>query len=299
MKILVFRDDQHGTAIVVAAAVINWAFLTKRDLGKVKLVSSGAGASALAVLDMLVSIGLKKENIVVTDREGVVYEGRNTGMDPYKQRFAAKTKARNLTEALAENIDVFLGLSAAGALKAPMIKNMNKDPLVLALANPTPEIMPHEVAEARPDAYMATGRSDFANQVNNVLCFPFIFRGALDVGATGINEEMKRACAHAIAELARQETSVMAESYGAENLTFGKEYLIPKPFDPRLITLVPMAVAKAAMESKVATRPITDWKAYQEKLDSVVNQTTMVMRPVIALAQKRKTPCDFCRRRRI
>lgn len=287
MNIPVFHDDQHGTAIVVAAAVINWAFLTKRDLAKVKLVTSGAGASALACLDMLVSVGIKRENIIVTDREGVVFEGRNVGMDPYKQKFASKTKARSLTEALNEKVDVFLGLSAAGILKPDMIKNLNKDPLVLALANPTPEIMPDQVASARADAYVATGRSDFTNQVNNVLCFPFIFRGALDVGATQINEDMKRACAHAIAELARQETSVMAEAYGANNhLSFGKDYLIPKPFDPRLITLVPMAVAKAAMDSGVATRPISDWKAYRESLESFINQTTLVMRPVIQMAQK-------------
>ncbi len=286
MNIPVFHDDQHGTAIVVAAAVINWAHLTKRKLEDVRLVASGAGASALSCLDMLISVGLRRENITVCDREGVIHKGRNGNLDPYKSRFAQDTKARTLAEALKEDVDVFLGLSAAGVLKQDMIKTMNKEPFILALANPTPEIMPSDVAEMRPDAYVATGRSDFANQVNNVLCFPFLFRGALDVGATGINEEMKRACATAIAEIARQETSVMAESYGAEDLVFGKDYLIPKPFDPRLITNIPMAVAKAAMESGVAQRPVDNWKAYQEKLNSFTNQTTFFMRPVIEVAQR-------------
>lgn len=287
MNIPVFHDDQHGTAIVVAAAVINWSLVTKRDLSKVKIVSSGAGASALACLHMLCTVGVKKENITVTDREGVVYEGRNEGMDEYKSVFARKTKSRTLTDALNEGPDVFLGLSAAGVLKPEMIKNMAKDPLVLALANPTPEIMPELVAEVRPDAMMATGRSDYPNQVNNVLCFPFIFRGALDVGATEINEAMKAACAKALAELARQEASdLVSEAYGNDTLKFGPGYLIPKPFDPRLMITVPMAVAKAAMESGVARRPIADWRAYEQRLSSFTNRTSLVMRPVVELAQK-------------
>jgi malate dehydrogenase (oxaloacetate-decarboxylating)(NADP+) len=287
MNIPVFHDDQHGTAIVVAAAVLNWSIVTGRDLAKVKIVSSGAGASALACLTMLMTIGVKKEHITVTDREGVVYIGRNEGMDQYKSKFARETKARNLTDALSEGVDVFLGLSAAGVLKPEMIKNMNESPLILALANPTPEIMPELVAKIRPDAMMATGRSDYPNQVNNVLCFPFIFRGALDVGATEINEEMKKACAMALAELARQEASdLVSEAYGNSNLVFGPEYLIPKPFDPRLMILVPMAVAKAAMDSGVARRPISDWKAYEQRLSAFTNRTSLVMRPVIELAQQ-------------
>jgi malate dehydrogenase (oxaloacetate-decarboxylating)(NADP+) len=287
MNIPVFHDDQHGTAIVVAAAVLNWSVVTKRDLSTVKVVSSGAGASALACLTMLMTIGIKKENITVTDREGVVYTGRNEGMDQYKAKFARETKARTLADALNEGPDVFLGLSAAGVLKPEMIKNMQPSPLILALANPTPEIMPELVAEVRPDAMMATGRSDYPNQVNNVLCFPFIFRGALDVGASEINEEMKKACAMALAELARKEASdLVSEAYGNKTLEFGPEYLIPKPFDPRLMILVPMAVAKAAMDSGVARRPISDWKAYEQRLSAFTNRTSLVMRPVIELAQQ-------------
>lgn len=286
MNIPVFHDDQHGTAIVVAAAVINWAKVTDRDLSTVKVVSSGAGASALACLTMLMTVGVKQENITVTDREGVVYVGRNTGMDQYKSKFARETKSRNLTDALNEGADVFLGLSAAGVVKPEMIKNMAPSPLILALANPTPEIMPDLVAEVRPDAMMATGRSDFPNQVNNVLCFPFIFRGALDVGASEINEEMKKACATALAELARKEASdLVSEAYGNKTLEFGPEYLIPKPFDPRLMILVPMAVAKAAMDTGVARRPIKDWKAYEQRLSAFTNRTSLVMRPVIDMAQ--------------
>lgn len=287
MNIPVFHDDQHGTAIVVAAAVINWAKVTGRDLADVKVVSSGAGASALACLTMLLTIGIKQENITATDRDGVIYVGRNEGMDQYKAKFARDTKARNLTEALNEGADVFLGLSAAGVVKPEMLKNMAPSPLVLALANPTPEIMPDLVAEIRPDAMTATGRSDFPNQVNNVLCFPFIFRGALDVGASEINEEMKKACALALAELARKEASdLVSEAYGNKTLVFGPEYLIPKPFDPRLMILVPMAVARAAMESGVARRPIKDWKAYEQRLSAFTNRTSLVMRPVIEMAQK-------------
>jgi malate dehydrogenase (oxaloacetate-decarboxylating)(NADP+) len=287
MNIPVFHDDQHGTAIVVAAAVLNWVKVTGRDIKDVKIVSSGAGASALSCLNMLMSVGVLKENITATDREGVIYTGRNEGMDEYKIKFARDTKARTLTDALNEGPDVFLGLSAAGVLKQDMIKNMAPNPLILALANPTPEIMPELVAEVRPDAMMATGRSDYPNQVNNVLCFPFIFRGALDVGAKEINEEMKKACAMALAELARQEASdLVSEAYGNKQLVFGPEYLIPKPFDPRLMIVVPMAVAKAAMDTGVALRPITDWKAYEQRLSAFTNRTSLVMRPVIDLAQK-------------
>lgn len=287
MNIPVFHDDQHGTAIVVAAAVINWAKVTGRDLADVKVVSSGAGASALACMTMLLTIGIKPENITATDRDGVIYVGRNTGMDQYKAKFARETNLRTLTDALNEGPDVFLGLSAAGVVKPEMIKNMAPSPLILALANPTPEIMPDLVAEIRPDAMTATGRSDFPNQVNNVLCFPFIFRGALDVGASEINEEMKKACAMALAELARKEASdLVSEAYGNKTLVFGPEYLIPKPFDPRLMILVPMAVAKAAMDSGVARRPITDWKAYEQRLSAFTNRTSLVMRPVIEMAQK-------------
>lgn len=287
MNIPVFHDDQHGTAIVVAAAVINWSKVTERDLADVKVVSSGAGASALACLNMLVSVGVKRENITVTDREGVVYEGRNEGMDQYKAVFARKTESRTLTDALNEGADVFLGLSAAGVVKQDMIMGMAERPLIMALANPTPEIMPELVKEVRPDAMMATGRSDFPNQVNNVLCFPFLFRGALDVGATEINEDMKRACAFAIAELARQEASdLVAEAYGNDELVFGPQYLIPKPFDARLMVVVPMAVAKAAMESGVALRPIDDMVAYEQRLFSFTNRTSLVMRPVFEVAKK-------------
>lgn len=287
MNIPVFHDDQHGTAIVVAAAVLNWAKVTGRDLAEVKVVSSGAGASALACLAMLMTIGIKQEHITVTDREGVVYAGRNQGMDEYKSKFARETNARTLTDALNEGPDVFLGLSAAGVLKQDMIKNMAPSPLILALANPTPEIMPDLVAEVRPDAMMATGRSDFPNQVNNVLCFPFLFRGALDVGASEINEEMKKACATALAELARMEASdLVSEAYGNQSLVFGPEYLIPKPFDPRLMIVVPMAVAKAAMETGVARRPIDNWKAYEQRLSAFTNRTSLVMRPVVEMAKK-------------
>ena len=287
MNIPVFHDDQHGTAIVTAAAVINWGLITGRDLGNVKIVASGAGAAALACLDMLCTVGVKRENIIITDREGVVFEGRNAGMDPYKSKYAHPTKARNLSEAMNEGIDLFLGLSAAGVLKQDMILKMNPQPLIMAMANPTPEIMPDLVAEVRPDAIMVTGRSDFPNQVNNVLCFPFIFRGALDVGATEINEAMKAACAKALAELARQEASdLVSEAYGNDTLVFGPQYLIPKPFDPRLMVNVPMAVARAAMDSGVARRPITDWRAYEQRLASFTNRTSLIMRPVIEQAQK-------------
>jgi len=266
MKIPVFHDDQHGTAIVVCAAIINGLNLVEKNISEVKLVTSGAGAAALACLDLLVDLGLKPENIIVCDINGVIYEGRSENMDPYKARYAVKTDARTLQDALS-SADVFLGLSAAKVLKPEWLAQMQADPLIMALANPTPEIMPDLARQARPDAIIATGRSDFPNQVNNVLCFPFLFRGALDVGASEINSEMKMACVHALAELARMEPSAAAQAaYGDDDLSFGPENLIPKPFDPRLMEIVPAAVAKAAMDSGIATLPIDDLEAYRQSL---------------------------------
>lgn len=281
MNIPVFHDDQHGTAIIVTAAFKNWIEYSGRDMKKIKLVANGAGASAIACLTLLVGAGLPRENIIVCDRSGVVYEGRNESMDPAKEKFAVKTKKRTLDEAI-DGADVFLGLSAAGAVSKSMVKSMAKNPLIMTLANPTPEIMPEEVREVRDDAIICTGRSDYTNQVNNVLCFPFIFRGALDVGATAINEDMKLACVEAIAALARKEASAeVAAVYSDEDLTFGPDYLIPKPFDPRLIVDLPIAVAKAAMESGVATRPIKDFEAYEQKLREFFIRSQLVMRPII------------------
>lgn len=285
MKIPVFHDDQHGTAIIVGAALTNWLYISKRKITDIKLVTSGAGAASLACLNVLVKLGLPKDNIIVTDREGVVYKGRTDNMDPEKIQFAVETNARTLDDAI-DGADVFLGLSAAGVLKKEMVAKMAKAPLILALANPTPEILPEEAREVKPDAVICTGRSDYNNQVNNVLCFPFIFRGALDVGATAINEEMKIACVHAIAGLARKEVSPeVAAVYGEEQLVFGLDYMIPKPFDPRLIVEIPIEVAKTAMETGVATRPITDWNAYREKLQSYTYRTSMAMRPLFARAK--------------
>jgi malate dehydrogenase (oxaloacetate-decarboxylating)(NADP+) len=282
MNIPVFHDDQHGTAIIVGAAFTNWIHLTGRDMKDIKLVASGAGASAIACLTILHELGLPKENITVTDRNGVVYKGREEGMDPYKEKFAIDTNARTLEDAI-ENADVFLGLSGPGVLNKELVGKMSPAPLIMALANPTPEIMPEEAREAQPEAIICTGRSDYTNQVNNVLCFPFIFRGALDVGATAINEEMKVACVKAIAELARQEASHEVMSvYADESLDFGPEYLIPKPFDPRLIVNIPIAVAKAAMETGVATRPIEDFEAYKEKLQQYFYQSNLLMRPIFS-----------------
>ncbi len=286
MKIPVMHDDQHGTAIVVAAAMLNGLAVTGKKITEVKLVSSGAGAAALACLDLLVALGMPIGNITVTDIVGVVYEGRTELMDPRKARYAQKTNARTLGEAI-KGADIFLGLSAPRVLKPEMVMAMGDRPLVFALANPTPEIMPDEVKAVRPDAITATGRSDFCNQVNNVLCFPFIFRGALDVGATAINEQMKIACVRAIANLARAESSdVVANAYGGQSLQFGPEYLIPRPFDPRLIVEIAPAVAKAAMESGVATRPITDWDAYREKLQQFVFRSGLVMKPIFDRARR-------------
>ncbi|MCG5074400.1 NADP-dependent malic enzyme [Paraburkholderia tagetis] len=285
MKIPVFHDDQHGTAIVVAAAFTNGLKVVGKDIKKVKLVASGAGAAALACLDLLVDLGLPLENIYVTDLAGVVYKGRTELMDPVKERFARETEARTLAEVI-EGADIFLGLSAGGVLKPEMVKQMAGNPLILALANPTPEILPELALEVRPDAVLATGRTDYPNQVNNVLCFPFIFRGALDVGATTITREMEIAAVNAIAELARQEQSdVVATAYGIQDLQFGPEYLIPKPFDPRLIVKIAPAVAKAAMDSGVATRPIEDMDAYMQHLQQFVYHSGTTMKPIFQLAR--------------
>ncbi|MGO4307295.1 NADP-dependent malic enzyme [Cupriavidus sp. RAF12] len=286
MKIPVFHDDQHGTAIVVGAAVINGLKVVGKDISKVKLVASGAGAAALACLDLLVDLGLRIENIWVTDLAGVVYEGRTELMDPEKARFSQKTDKRKLAEVI-DDADIFLGLSAAGVLKPEMVQRMADKPLVLALANPNPEIMPELVKEIRPDAVMATGRTDYPNQVNNVLCFPFIFRGALDCGATTITREMEIAAANAVAELARQEQNdIVATAYGIQDLSFGPEYLIPKPFDPRLIVKIAPAVAEAAAKSGVASRPIEDMDAYRLQLQQFVYHSGTLMKPIYAAARK-------------
>src|SRR6201996_552784 len=285
MKIPVFHDDQHGTAIIASAAILNGLKVVGKDLAKVKLVCSGAGAAAIACLDLLVNLGLAKENILVTDSKGVIYEGRGN-LDPSKERYAAHTDARSLADAI-RGADVFLGCSSAGVLKPEMVETMADKPLILALANPEPEIRPEEAKKVRPDAIIATGRSDYPNQVNNVLCFPFIFRGALDVGATTITEEMKLACVRAIAELAEEtdQGDEVAKAYEGHSLEFGPEYLIPKPFDPRLIIKIAPAVAQAAMDSGVATRPIKDMDAYREELGATVYRTGLVMRPVFAAAK--------------
>jgi malate dehydrogenase (oxaloacetate-decarboxylating)(NADP+) len=286
MKIPVFHDDQHGTAITVAAAFINGLKVVGKDIGSVKLVVSGAGAAALACLDLLTKMGLAKSNIAVSDIKGVVYKGRKEEMDPDKEQYAIETKARTLAEVIA-GADVFLGLSAGGVLKLEMVKKMAERPLILALANPEPEILPDVAQAARPDAVIATGRSDYPNQVNNVLCFPFIFRGALDIGATTITTEMELAAVNAIAELAQAEQSdIVAMAYGEQNLKFGPDYLIPKPFDPRLIGKVAPAVAKAGMESGVATRPIADLEAYRQRLNQFNYQSGLIMKPVIDAARQ-------------
>ena len=286
MKVPVFHDDQHGTAIIVAAAVLNGLKVVGKDIKKVKVVTSGAGAAAIACLDLLVSLGLSPANIYVTDSKGVVYKGRAADMDENKARYAQDTKARSLGELL-DGADIFLGLSAAGVLKQDMVKKMGERPLIFALANPEPEIRPELARQVRPDAICATGRSDYPNQVNNVLCFPFIFRGALDVGATTINEPMKLAAVRAIAELAEAEQSdVVAAAYGDEQPRFGPDYLIPRPFDPRLIIKIAPAVAKAAMDSGVATRPIDDLPAYRDQLASFVYRSGTIMQPVFAAAKK-------------
>ena len=285
MKIPVFHDDQHGTAIVVGAAILNGIKVAGKDLKKVKLVTSGAGAAALACLGLLVKMGVPKSNIFVTDLAGVVYEGRTELMDEDKIQFVQKTSARTLDDVI-DGADIFLGLSAGGVLKPAMVKKMAKQPLILALANPTPEILPEEVMSVRTDAIIATGRSDYHNQVNNVLCFPYIFRGALDAGASTITDEMEIASVYAIAELAQAEQSeVVAAAYVGEKLVFGPEYLIPKPFDPRLMMKIAPAVAKAAADSGVARRPIQDMEAYIEKLQSFVYASGSIMKPIYAAAK--------------
>jgi malate dehydrogenase (oxaloacetate-decarboxylating)(NADP+) len=287
MKIPVFHDDQHGTAIIVAAAFSNGLQVVGKEISKVKLVVSGAGAAALACVDLLLDLGLARENVWLTDLAGVVYQGRKELMDPEKIRFAQPTSARTLRDVIG-GADVFLGLSAGGVLSPDMVKSMAPRPLILALANPTPEILPEEVRAVRDDAVIATGRSDYPNQVNNVLCFPFIFRGALDVGATTITRPMEIAAVHAIADLARQEQSdIVAAAYGGiEDLAFGPEYLIPKPFDPRLIVKIAPAVAKAAMDSGVATRAIDDLDAYAQRLQQFVYHSGTLMQPIFAAARK-------------
>jgi malate dehydrogenase (oxaloacetate-decarboxylating)(NADP+) len=286
MKIPVFHDDQHGTAIIVAAAIVNGLRVIGRKLGEVKLVASGAGAAAIACLDLLVDMGMPVENIWVTDKFGVAWKGRKEEMDPRKERYAKATNARTLAEVIG-GADIFLGLSAGGVLKPEMVAQMSERPLILALANPTPEILPEEARAVRPQAILATGRSDYPNQVNNVLCFPFIFRGALDVGATTINEAMKIACVKALADLAMAPPSdVVAAAYGDTPLTFGPDYLIPKPFDPRLILEIAPAVAKAAMDSGVATRPIKDFDVYRQTLSRFVFRSGYVMRPVFERARQ-------------
>jgi malate dehydrogenase (oxaloacetate-decarboxylating)(NADP+) len=286
MKIPVFHDDQHGTAICVGAAIMNGLKIANKDPTQIKLVTSGAGAAALACLGLLVKLGIPRENIFVTDLAGVVYEGRVELMDEDKAFFAQKTAARTLREVIA-GADVFLGLSAGGVLKPDMVASMAARPLVFALANPTPEIMPEEVKAVRDDAIIATGRSDYPNQVNNVLCFPYIFRGALDAGASTITLEMEIAAVHAIAELAQAEQSeVVAAAYVGEQLAFGPEYLIPKPFDPRLMMKIAPAVAQAAADSGVALRPVTDMDAYREKLQSFVYASGTTMKPIFAAAKK-------------
>jgi malate dehydrogenase (oxaloacetate-decarboxylating)(NADP+) len=285
LKIPVFHDDQHGTAIIVGAAIRNALRVVGKPLAQVKLVASGAGAAAIACLDLLVDMGLPVANIIVTDKYGVVWRGRKEEMDARKERYAKATNARSLGEVIG-GADIFLGLSAPDVLKPEMVAKMGERPIILALANPDPEIAPDAARAVRPDAIIATGRTDYPNQVNNVLCFPFIFRGALDVGATVINEAMKLACVEALANLALAEPSdVVAAAYGDTPLTFGPDYLIPKPFDPRLILELAPAVAKAAMESGVATRPITDFAAYRQRLTQFVFRSGLVMKPLFDRAR--------------
>ena len=286
MKIPVFHDDQHGTAITVGAAILNGLKVAGKDIKTVKLVTSGAGAAALACLGLLLKMGMPRKNIYVTDLAGVVYEGRTELMDEDKIQFAQKTDARTLSDII-EGADVFLGLSAGGVLKPEMVKKMAASPIIMALANPNPEITPEEVKAVRDDAIIATGRSDYHNQVNNVLCFPYIFRGALDAGASTITDEMEIAAVYAIAELAQAEQSeVVAAAYAGETLAFGPEYLIPKPFDPRLMMKIAPAVAKAAADSGVATRPIQDMDAYIEKLQGFVYASGSIMKPIYAAAKR-------------
>ncbi|HKC16809.1 MAG TPA: phosphate acyltransferase, partial [Steroidobacteraceae bacterium] len=284
MKIPVFHDDQHGTAIIVAAAVLNGLKVVGKDIGKVKVAGSGAGAAAIACLDLLVALGLKKANVTISDSSGVVYQGRPK-TDAEKLRYAQATNKRTLAEIIGE-ADIFLGLSGPGVLKPEDVARMGPRPLILALANPEPEIRPELALGVRPDCIVCTGRSDYPNQVNNSLCFPFIFRGALDVGATTINEPMKLAAVNAIADLAMAEQSdIVAQAYGSEQLSFGPDYLIPRPFDPRLIVKIAPAVAKAAMDSGVATDPIKDFAAYEQRLTEYVYHSSLIMKPIFTAAK--------------
>ncbi len=285
MNIPVFHDDQHGTAIVVGAAARNALLVAEKNFEDIKIVSTGGGAAGIACLNMLLKLGVKRENVWLCDIHGLVYEGRDVDMNPHKAAFAQPTDLRTLDDVVA-GTDLFLGLSGANILSQDMVKKMSKRPIIFALANPAPEILPEDVRAVAPDAIIATGRSDYPNQVNNVLCFPFIFRGALDVGATDINDEMKLACIEGIAELARATTSAeAAAAYKGEQMTFGADYLIPKPFDPRLVGIVSSAVARAAMETGVASRPIEDMEAYKARLDGSVFKSAMLMRPVFEAAR--------------
>jgi len=286
MKIPVFHDDQHGTAIISSAALLNGLKVVGKKIGEIKLVCSGAGAAAIACLDLMVRVGVRRENVWVADSKGAIYVGRDENMEPNKSRYAQNTKLRTLAEII-EGADAFLGCSAAGVLKPEMVARMAPRPLILALANPVPEILPDEAKAVRPDCVIATGRSDYPNQVNNVLCFPFLFRGALDAGATRVTGEMELACVKAIAELAEAEQSdIVASAYGGQELSFGPEYIIPRPFDPRLIVNVAPAVARAAMDSGVATRPIADFDAYRQKLLSFVYHSGSIMKPVFDAARR-------------
>ncbi|WP_368644257.1 NADP-dependent malic enzyme [Castellaniella ginsengisoli] len=285
MKIPVFHDDQHGTAIISSAALLNGLKVVGKDIGQVKLVCSGAGAAAIACLDLMVKLGVSQRNITVVDSRGVIWQGRDEHMEPNKARYAQKTEARTLAD-VCKGADVFLGCSAPGVLTQDMVRSMAEHPLILALANPDPEIRPEDAKAARPDCIIATGRSDYPNQVNNVLCFPFIFRGAMDCGATVINEEMKLACVKAIADLAQAESSAeVAGAYADQDLSFGPEYIIPKPFDPRLIIQIAPAVAQAAADSGVARRPIEDMDAYRQSLMSIVYHSGQLMRPLFRQAK--------------
>ena len=290
MNIPVFHDDQHGTAIISSAALLNALKVVGKDIATVKLAASGAGAAAIACLDMMVSMGVKRENIWVTDSKGVIWRGRDSHMEANKARYAQDTDARTLADII-RGADVFLGCSTAGVLTGEMVRTMADRPVILALANPEPEIRPEVAKAARPDCIVATGRSDYANQVNNVLCFPYIFRGALDCGATRITEEMKLACVSAIAELAEAEPNdAVAAAYAGQDLRFGPDYIIPKPFDPRLIAAIAPAVAAAAERSGVATRPIEDMDAYRERLAAMIYHTSFFMRPVFAKARALSRP---------
>ncbi|PZO95518.1 MAG: NADP-dependent malic enzyme [Haemophilus parainfluenzae] len=286
LKIPVIHDDQHGTAIIAAAAILNALEIVRKKIGDIKVVCSGAGAAAVACLNLLLALGIDKKNVVVCDSQGVIYEGRNKTLPPTKQKYAIKDDGRRTLGEVMEGSDLFLGLSGPDVLEAEMVKSMARDPIIMALANPEPEIWPPRAKAVRPDAIICTGRSDFPNQVNNVLCFPFIFRGALDVGATAINEEMKIASVHAIAKLAKAEASDLVKNAVGKDIAFGPEHVIPSPFDPRLIVDIASAVAKAAMDSGVATRPLEDLESYQAALTQYVYKTNLFMRPIFAKAKK-------------